>query len=70
MLTLALFESFLFPIYGESMVKVVRFVREGTPFTLVVMLLIYFCSCLSSMVSDILFIVVGVMHPYCRGLNL
>ncbi|MEM2193795.1 MAG: hypothetical protein QW803_04945 [Candidatus Methanomethylicia archaeon] len=52
------------------MVKVVRFVREGTPFTLVVMLLIYFCSCLSSMVSDILFIVVGVMHPYCRGLNL
>ncbi|GEM_PF-2505067 len=65
MLTLALFESFLFPIYDESMVKVVR---EGTPFILVVYVAIYFCSCLSSMVSDILLIVVGVMHPYCRGI--
>ncbi|MEM2192986.1 MAG: hypothetical protein QW534_01365 [Candidatus Methanomethylicia archaeon] len=46
----------------------VKVVREGTPFILVVYVAIYFCSCLSSMVSDILLIVVGVMHPYCRGI--
>ena len=45
-------------IYGESMVKVVKFVRERTPFTLVVYdAYIYFRS--SRMASDILsFIIV------------
>jgi len=49
----------LFLVYGESMVKVVKFVRERTPFILVVYgAYIYFRS--SRMASDILsFIILG-----------
>ncbi|MEM2195084.1 MAG: hypothetical protein QW803_11545, partial [Candidatus Methanomethylicia archaeon] len=42
------------------MVKVVRFIRERTPFTLVVYCLYIFRSCSSRMASDILsFIILG-----------
>ncbi|MEM2193673.1 MAG: hypothetical protein QW803_04335 [Candidatus Methanomethylicia archaeon] len=53
------------------MVKVIKFVRERTPFTLVVYgAYIYFRSCSSRMASDILsLLLLGVILYYC-GLDL
>ncbi|MEM1545654.1 MAG: hypothetical protein QXY40_09750 [Candidatus Methanomethylicia archaeon] len=54
------------------MSRIIRFVRKRTSFTLVVYGAMYFRSCSYRIASDILslIIVVGIMHPYCRGLNL
>gem|GEM_PF-2640922 len=57
--------------YGETMSKAIRFVRERTPFILIIYgAYIYFRSCSSRMASDILSLYyVGVIRLSYHGLG-